>query len=156
MSRAWKPGDVAMVTATNRGNHYRAYFDGEMWREAASPSFCLIEPTDIRPLVVIDPEDRDQVKRLYDGYYSICGGIDAMQAALREFANPTPPKPEEPTGLGAVVEVAHPVYEWARADRIERSSAPWWYTDSSGNGGWRTWGELRGYAVRVVHEGVTP
>ena len=73
--------------------------------------------TEARPLVVIDPEDREQVERLAAAYvsegtqrgYAMPGHQmedrrDAMQAALREFANSKPPKPDEPTGLGAVVE----------------------------------------------------
>lgn len=64
---------------------------------------------DCAPVVVIDPEDREQVERLVASLGALsfsvwgCGAVSAMQAALREFANPKPPKPEEPTGLGAVV-----------------------------------------------------
>lgn len=65
----------------------------------------------IRPLVVIDPEDRQQVERLESLYlrdeHDECANpTDCMADALREFANPTPPKPDEPLGLGAVVEDA--------------------------------------------------
>lgn len=68
-----------------------------------------IEPTSItlkhngRPLVVIDPDDREQVERLVKACpadwnfeqdaETLRECIDGMQAALREFANPTPPKP---------------------------------------------------------------
>jgi hypothetical protein len=60
------------------------------------------------PLVVIDPEDREQVDRLVRSYHNqnLFSVVDDMQAALREFADPKPPKPAEPTGLGAVVEDA--------------------------------------------------
>ena len=66
---------------------------------------------DCKPVVVIDPEDRDAVARLYDLYASAPSdvglrGHEFLAHALREFANPKSPKPEEPTGLGAVVEAA--------------------------------------------------
>lgn len=56
-----------------------------------------------RHLALIDPEDREQVERLWDLFRDTADddARDGMQAALREFANPTPPKPEEPTGLYA-------------------------------------------------------
>ena len=69
------------------------------------------EVSDLPPapsLVVIDPEDREQVERLWiilrDGL--ALRSRDNLQAALREFANPTPPKPEEPTTWLAAVEDA--------------------------------------------------
>jgi hypothetical protein len=79
--------------------------------------------TDIRPLVVIDPEDREQVERLSvalggDHYY---GSTGILQAALREFANPKPP---EPTGLGAVVEDARGV-RWVRTESAKGITNPW-------------------------------
>ncbi|HKY58337.1 MAG TPA: hypothetical protein VJL80_09890 [Aeromicrobium sp.] len=65
-----------------------------------------------RPLLVIDPEDREQAERLtaahcahYDHRAPVRPEeVDAMQAALRSLV--APPKPPEPTGLGAVVEDA--------------------------------------------------
>lgn len=69
-----------------------------------------------RALAVIDFENREQVERLLVQYCTEYGdgttyepngrhqqATAAMQAALREFANPTP-KVEEPLGLGAVIE----------------------------------------------------
>ena len=75
------------------------------------------EVSGVYPLVVIDPEDVEQVERLAQCYIATWRGgygnettegitTRQMRQALREFANPTPPKPEEPTGLGAVVEDA--------------------------------------------------
>lgn len=46
--------------------------------------------TEARPLVVIDPEDREQVERLWDAIMGVAG-IGEMQEALREFADPKPP-----------------------------------------------------------------
>lgn len=114
-------------------------------------------------VVVIDPENRDQVEqfaRAYeatwvDGYKSSESTIDIvvrqMQSALRSLA--TDPKPEEPRGLGAVVEDADGVL-WVRCspDRFRACS-----------------GEARGLyqryagaderdriaAVRVLSQGVT-
>ena len=61
------------------------------------------------PIVVIDPEDAEQVQRLWDIYIEqndVHPTMGGLPAALREFAAPTPPKPDEPQGLGAVVEDA--------------------------------------------------
>jgi hypothetical protein len=119
MAREWKPGDVARfdfggstvpmvgvrVAAcvhdnhTNRGPHWHLSSGG--WTQYDDRA---------RPLAVIDPEDMEAVSQLM-GHFSradgaIYGkrGVDNMQAALREFAEPKPPRPDEPTGLGAVVE----------------------------------------------------
>lgn len=113
MSRQWKPGDVAtfgnsVALRTEKGWAYR---DGGV----ASTAHDLHRP---RPLVVIDPEDREQVERLakavhesdhiatwHDLYRETRWQIeDATQAALRSLT--APEKPEEPLGLGAVVESA--------------------------------------------------
>lgn len=105
--REWKPGDVAV--ADGGGIFMRN--DKDQWIDWRGDRFYIKSP---RPLVVIDPEDREQVERLlrtYHAQYPMSWPSDTdeeharnLQAALREFANPTPPKPDEPTGLGAVVE----------------------------------------------------
>lgn len=107
-----------------------------------------------RPLVVIDPEDREQVERLESELARRCGwlvgdaGINvsrraAMQAALREFANPTP-RIEEPTGEWAVVlDVNGNI--WTRFNRVH------WSSEASPNNR-QTWGELD--VVRILSEGV--
>ena len=106
MSTQWKPGDVAMVSALNKPEPYRAYYDGKTWREYGEPMFCVDQPQTMRHLVVVDPEDREAVERLWNLFRNneIPNGREAIADALREFANPKPPRPEEPTGLGAVVE----------------------------------------------------
>ena len=82
----------------------------------------------VRPLVVIDPEDRGQVERLLttlaDRQLLSDEPIDFLlvngaQAALREFANPTPPKPDEPTDPSVRVRAAGTT--WARV-------GSWWIT----------------------------
>jgi hypothetical protein len=73
-----------------------------------------------QPVAVIDPEDYGQAQRLHDLIDAAesatmddfgmdedgcrLWAVNAVRIALREFANPKTPKPEEPTGLGAVVE----------------------------------------------------
>lgn len=170
VSREWKPGDVAMVndvtgadpetiavcvTAGNTGDaHWRLMHErgGDVWSSVSKA----------RPLAVIDPEDREAVERLMtciplrdrieavlrrsvdDDNFRRIG--DHFQAALREFANPTPPRPEEPLGLGAVVLDAE---NWR------------WLSHRSG---WRKWertdGKRAEYAdvavVRVLSDGVQP
>lgn len=89
MSREWQPGDMAR---TRRG--------GTVARTAIHKWVLLDDGHAVnldhepRPLVVIDPEDREQVERLRDiltppgaMFRHGCGEIEA---ALREFANPTP------------------------------------------------------------------
>lgn len=128
MSGEWKPGDVAVVSIVRRAGNddpteYRAFFAGRYgWYGVTGGEGCggLTENEEEfsihrRPLVVIDPEDREQVERLVRAYLDCGDGIAElstepwslpgmrMRQSLREFANPTPPKPPEPTGLGAVV-----------------------------------------------------
>lgn len=116
--REWQPGDVAMVTTFAWGNLDArtgkawlnttgcwVFADGEIFH---SDRADLIEAA--HPLVVIDPESDADLARLGDLLYR--KGLDyfgeirrqGLRQALREFASPTPPKPDEPTGLGAVVE----------------------------------------------------
>ena len=102
-----------------------------------------------RPVAVIDPENREQVERLWDVIAlqsranPIVGGtIEDMQAALREFAKPAPPKPDEPTGLGAVVEDREG-RKWVRAADSIRP----WFNDAIG---WREWSD-----IDAVSEGVS-
>ena len=111
MRREWKPGDVAtsrygvVLCCRFSGGELGWMFDDA----SGSPDNT---PADLRPLVVIDPEDREQVGMLAASLYAehcafggggvgrlsnastsyASGYTDAVQAALREFANPTPPK----------------------------------------------------------------
>jgi hypothetical protein len=112
-AREWQSGDVAMIDVGCPANRHRGIFLDGGWRYG-DDRWSKDDPAIVtaRPLLVIDPEDRDQATRLWQAFaaYRLAheneewDGIDAMQAALREFANPKPPKPDEPTGLGAVVE----------------------------------------------------
>lgn len=154
MKRKWKPGDVALVPFT-RGD-IRVMFTTDGWVISDAPEVkCIPGFSDIRPLVVIDPEDREQVERLHQSILRVYGQqkvTDAadntmlMQAALREFDNPTPPKPEEPMGLGAVVATG------ADGDFIRvscESYNPWLNVQTGVVHSW-----LRVAAVRVLSEGV--
>lgn len=117
--------------------------------------------TPLHRLAVVDFEDRGAVEQLVRTWLTEYDGcetkprdaeLDAMQAALREFASPAPPKPDEPTGLGAVVETVHgelyvrdktttTVAHWKRA-RGEDSSKRYKYAALA--------------VVRVLSEGVAP
>lgn len=112
---------------------------------------CRISDADV-PVVVISPEDREQVARLADILHSpsgrwLCAGVENIQTALREFANPTPPKPEEPTGLGAVVEATNGDL-WVRVD-----AAGVWACASDEEKVATYWPTIP--AMRVLSEGVT-
>lgn len=94
---------------------------------------------DLRRLVVIDPEDRQQVERLLNlshvgalGWVATGPEVENLVRALREFANPKPPKPDEPTGLGAVVRDRDDDL-WVRADWTTR---PWRCVRTGARGSW--------------------
>jgi len=166
MSREWQPGDVAMLSGrggtelgicyepgivTERGSKAR-------WRTAGLDRWSSV--SEARPLVVIDPEDREQVARLAVAYMSANPGVASIEPtihgrltnALREFADPTPPKPVEPTGLGAVVEDIEGV-RWTRVEAGEPETRnPWYPADCDFQPD--EWHNL--CAVRVLSEGVTP
>jgi hypothetical protein len=61
MSTQWKPGTFAMVQRNGADWHPAIYTDDHEW-------VCLhglrCGPSGVRPLVAIDPEDREQVERL--------------------------------------------------------------------------------------------
>lgn len=109
----WRPGDVGL----NLRWGYRGIFvencpQHEGRNHWHNESGYADHDTDARRrLVVIDPDDRDEVERLLLAYgvvnspgnLSRC--IPTMQDALREFSEGKP-LIEEPTGLGAVVEDA--------------------------------------------------
>lgn len=162
MSREWKPGDVVLVEG-----------EGSAWIAIVRVSSSAGRPLefaygnggfdyvhdvasgfDARPLVVIDPEDSEAVERLANLLVEIQGQREHlavwftdMADALREFANPAPPKPDEPTGLGAVVEDEDGT-PWVRCENVDLE--PHWYARN----------KKRDYAdiavVRVLSEGVQP
>jgi hypothetical protein len=162
---AWEPGDVAMVNDTTGGPEHVAictapgatgearwnYGRGDVW---SSVSIA-------RPLVIIDAEDRGHVERLDAVYQSALDAAtpfdslrDVMQAALREFADPKPLKPEEPTGLGAVVRDAE-YKTWVRhePDNGRQGSPDWCWvrTGFVGAQSRRPWSEID--AVEILSPG---
>ena len=157
MTREWKPGDVAMLTLSDGeqavGLRPRSN-DG--WKHSGRWSggvdYDHIGHTDARPLVVIDPEDRVQVERLAEGIGHLWTSrprvADVVQQALRSLL--APPKPDEPTGLGAVVEAINANY-FVRATTGEQ---PWVRVDNDPDEWGCEWEDIA--AVRVLSEGVQP
>lgn len=121
------------------------------------------------PVVVISPEDREQVERLAVAYATVESArsgdeyrawenrsaeargqiTDSLSAALREFANPKPPKPDEPMGLGAVVEARcgcqAELRRFVRQGDVDPDD-PW-----EAHCGWHVYADLD--AVRVLSPG---
>lgn len=165
--REWKPGDVARVTIASRLNggvsEYIALNVGAFGWHGVSAGEGAGRLTDNeeafrierRPLVVIDPEDHEQVVRLATLYnaatvdYTI--GARPLADALREFATPTPPKPDEPIGLGAVVEGAAYTDDVRRFVRVSDRAPAVWMDDESNCR--HDWAEID--VVRVLSEGWT-
>ncbi|WP_418060771.1 hypothetical protein [Pimelobacter simplex] len=141
--REWQPGDVARVTYYGVDQialvRPRSKALGERLEFAyVSRGYDMVDDADIsgsaRPLVVIDPEDREQVERLAAAFVDVywrsegpretAGAIHAMQAALREFASPTPTKPDEPSKWGVVE--ASCVHSPRRLHWMRHEDDNWW------------------------------
>lgn len=154
MKHEWKPGDVA---STLRNKTQVALRTGKGWTYIdGSTGGVRCDDYDFRPLAVIDPEDREAVERLVslNRLELMVHPADTMQAALREFANPKPPRPDEPQGLGAVVEDGNGVL-WIRMS-IENQTWPGevWQEQYGVVDRWSKWSDIA--AVRVLSEGVQP
>jgi len=160
MTREWKPGDVAMVASETRAWRVFRTTDregNEVWADATGPLLPddeWVPNRTIRPLVVIDTEDREQVERLVAAWEAVenvaLGPVPMtvrqmrMQAALRSLI--APPKPPEPTGLGAVVE-DESGRKWIRHSNTPGSFP--WIAEGLGVEGWSNIA-----AVRILSEGV--
>lgn len=157
MSREWKPGDVAMVDAEwTRSRPFEdclAILRARGWERVSDGAMALNPNPQPRGVAVIDPEDAEQVERLRKALDDLsfsawaCGAATCLSQVLRKFANPTLPKPEEPTDVGAVVE--------------DKDGKRWvrWYCDSAPWLGYhvtveprRCWDAIN--AVRVLSDGV--
>ena len=100
MSGEWKPGDVAITqfgrSVVDSGRRCDNHGSKPHWHHVTNGGW---DPLDAHPgaspLIVIDPEDREQGDELRDlihkhGGVMLLGSV--LQAALREFANPTEPR----------------------------------------------------------------
>jgi hypothetical protein len=165
----WKPGDVATIRGPGLGPAVamRGAAGAWVWVDAngSNPNgggnacYCHgSSVTDARPLVVIDPEDREQIERLLSAYYNGEGNlgdlVDKFQAALRSLV--APPKPVEPTGRYAVV-VDTGGAEWLRREPgdmwLEQRNQTSVSLDAPAFRA-RHWGLVD--AVRVLSEGIQP
>lgn len=173
MSREWKPGDMALVDCVGEDRlcswatecHKDVHPREPHWHVARSHTYIDDDGRATRPLVVIDPEDREQVERLVaplrergasvgripapDGRIDWDAELVAgVQAALRSLV--TPPKPDEPQGRYAVVE-DNKALEWVRADV---SGLYQWHSIEGAASHWKGWNEIN--VVRILSEGVQP
>lgn len=166
--REFKPGTVAMIRQADASNerramrvgnigwHLRPCSDGE---EQRGQDFLLdSDVAQVRHLVTVDPEDPEEIGRLLTSLQGMsfashaCGAFTCLQAALRSLVEP--PKPPEPTGLGAVVEDAEGC-EWLL--RIRQATAttkrPWIYYDAETfTSTAASYADIT--AVRVLSEGI--
>lgn len=94
---------------------------------------------DARPLVVLDPESKDDWRRVHEALEAHLKMRDALYALAD-------PKPAEPTGLGAVV-LDSAGRHWVRANSW---NLPWVY-QAGANGAGRKWSDLD--VVEVLSEG---
>ena len=155
----WKPGDVALVEG-----HVSVMARNGAWQWA--DGFTTIPLGPVRRLLIIDPEDREQVERLIEvmAQAKVWAVIpqevdriaayraDQMQAALRAMLEPPqPPKPEEPLGLGAVVRDADGV-SWVRVFP-DGGPAKWRRLGAGTNQPRSVWSAID--AVEVLSEGWT-
>lgn len=142
-------GDIALVTS-HRGTSHVAIRTALGW-EAGTDYFADNDGVRaVHPLAVIDSENNEQVERLRRllrarGIGPCDPKVDGqgVRNALREFC--APPKPEQPTGLGAVIEDVHGC-TWVLYTHPD-NTAPW--TDGSTS---VEWSEIA--AVKVRSEGV--
>lgn len=113
---AWKPGDVASVRCDSSEWHTALRVkmtggEGDVWVcsvSGAQPSRFVAEA---RPLAVIDLEDHDALDPVIDLIWGDRDPSDRpatwrVREGLKSLLF-TPPKPDEPQGLGAVVETAN-------------------------------------------------
>ena len=172
----WKPGVVAIRSYTgDSGYEMRSMLvigcplanhdAGMHWHHVNGgwdPALPARQNLDYRPLLVIDPEDREQVRSLLETYGrqftdwtpELDSNVTRLQQALRAMlAPPKPPKPEEPLGLGAVV-VDSEGRRWVSVST--RLDVPRWLNQSKPLGSttqWSRWDALD--AVDILSQGVT-
>lgn len=123
--------------------------DGETLTSAQLQAFRERQPN----VATIDPDSREHIGRLASLLVSENATLDdrgvghaGLRRALREFANPTPPKMQEPSGVGAVIETERGE-KWVRCGPNE-----WRVSDGSAFP--VKWSSLVIDVVRVLSEGV--
>ena len=107
-ARHWQPGDVARIQYDRVDQigvvRRRVAAGGALEFAYGSGGFDMVADETVgpaaRPLVVIDPEDPQQVERLY-GALAARVGMATISEALRSLV--ALPKPEEPTDFAAQV-----------------------------------------------------
>lgn len=111
-------------------------------------SFEKCSHDDHTPVVVIDLEDDKRVEE----FWRMAGqSLPTFREALREYANPKPPKPDEPKGLGAVVKDSEGE-KWVRVMVYGRE--PWAHNGNVGDfRAWRSYDDID--VVEKLSEGVT-
>lgn len=161
MAREWKPGNVALVKFAWQTSReplvcIRAVQQGAPgWLHPGGLSGFTSDrapagPVSVRPLVVLDPEDREQVERLARAVWDRSvgpGGVPAFQAALRSLLEP--PKPPEPQGLGAVVIAQCGGGNREPVTKVREVGDRRNWVDRDGY--WHAWADLRD--VETVQEG---
>jgi len=164
----WAPGTVAVATVWGVPNvrviaYHDDFGDWHWFSSIRAGAGRFHEPdqvTDVRPLVVLDPEKFSG--HLSDSYED---GVETAIQCLRETgsrvaglladqieAQTKPPKPEEPLGLGAVVEDAEGQV-WVRFKTAEIRP---WRRNWPGDDVWSSEFFSDIDAVRVLSEGVAP
>jgi hypothetical protein len=114
-------GTIERNVSTNRYTLVGALIDGRRVNLGPVTYVRNGDALNAHPLAVIDPEDREQVERLltlfWDNGTDECNDTKALTAALREFADPTPPKP---------VVTAEMVVAMRKQIQLDREQSPYW------------------------------
>lgn len=165
----WEPGTVALVDWEGESvvrilSKYGHTFgsDRSAWWGPEGYLRCEAEAIKgIRPLLVLDPDNPDQMRELaktfggkrWPGQLGVVSDstYEALTAAVRAMLpKPTPVKPAEPTGLGAVVEDGDGdfwVYGGMRSI-LDGETRIWLHAEKKD-----TYAKIN--AVKVLSEGVT-
>lgn len=124
-----QPGDVAEVTeADGDGPELRCFLKDGWWmplngyglqwnRIKRARRLQVVDPASV---VVLDPDNPDDVKRLWQASINCEQGNWPYAEALRSLLLPSP-TPPEPNGLGAVVECIN-------GNFYELHRGKWWHT----------------------------
>jgi hypothetical protein len=148
----WEPNDV-VIGSINRwtGRLFRAD-SNDAWIDGDRTEWSDDHVHNVRPLVVIDPEDREQVERIRGCFTDAGLPYETCRAELLALSDSW--KPPEPTGLGAVVEAADG-QRWLRTAASVEGCV--WRLAFRGTGtnhvyAARSWDGIA--AVKVLSEGV--